>query len=200
MYCESCGATIPDDASTCPNCGVSMALFLQKKAVHTVTQTVPDFVKVPGSQPEANAAPAAVQATANTQPVGADSNTSAVAPAKTPTNKPTKAGYVLGIISALLIVFPYTYALIKTVWIFLIFIIPLSGLILSIIGLIMENGRQPAKAITGIVLSIASPIIILLLYYFIILPVMEELLRSVLSHFSVTYNTVDLLYWPRILI
>ena len=48
MICESCGATIPDDASVCPECGVSTSLFLEKPVLQTVTQTVPGFVKRSG--------------------------------------------------------------------------------------------------------------------------------------------------------
>ena len=184
MYCESCGATIPDDASTCPNCGVSMALFLQKKAVHTVTQTVPDFVKVPGSQPEVNATPA-VQATANAQPVGADSNTVAVTPAKEPANKTAVAGLVLGIISAVLAIFPYTYKLLFEGWGFFLFIIPLFGLAFSIIGLKNENGRRSSKAVAGIILSVVSTIFILCLFFFVFVPgmkMMREIMEDWESH------------------
>ena len=49
MICESCESTIPDDAAVCPVCGVSTALFLTKSNPKLVTQTVPDFVRKPGS-------------------------------------------------------------------------------------------------------------------------------------------------------
>ena len=178
MYCESCSATIPDDASTCPNCGVSMALFLQKKPVHTVTQTVPDFVKAPGSQPEPTEAPAVVQATVNAQPVGAYSNTVAIAPAKNPTNKAAKAGYVLGIITLGLMFFPFTYVLLYRGWGFFLFIIPLLGLIFSIIGLKMENGHRSSKAVAGIILSVVCSIVILCVFFFVFKPAVEKFIRD----------------------
>ena len=178
MYCESCGSTIPDDASTCPNCGVSMALFLQKKPVHTVTQTVPDFVKAPGSQPETTEAPAVVQATVNAQPVGAYSNTVAIAPAKNPTNKAAKAGYVLGIITLGLMFFPFTYVLLYGGWGFFLFIIPLLGLIFSIIGLKMENGHRSSKAVAGIILSVVCSIVILCVFFFVFKPAVEKFIRD----------------------
>ena len=174
MYCESCSATIPDDASTCPNCGVSMALFLQKKPVHTVTQTVPDFVKSPGSQPETTEAPAAVQATANAQPVGAYSNSATVNHAKEPINKTAVAGLVLGIISAVLAIFPYTYFLLFIGWGFFLFIIPLFGLAFSIIGLKDDNGRKSSKASAGIILSVVSSIFILCVFFFVFVPAMKK--------------------------
>ena len=178
MYCESCGSTIPDDVSVCPICGVSLALFLQKKPIHTVTQTIPDFVKTPGSQPEVNAAPAAVQSTANTQPVVADSNSEAVMPAKKPTNKAAKAGYVLGIITLGLMFFPFTYVLLYGGWGFLLFIIPLLGLIFSIIGLKMENGHRSSKAVAGIILSVVCSIVILCVFFFVFKPAVEEFIRD----------------------
>ena len=178
MYCESCSATIPDDASTCPNCGVSMALFLQKKPVHTVTQTVPDFVKAPGSQPETTEAPAVVQATVNAQPVGADSNNVTIAPAKNPTNKAAKAGYVLVIITLGLMFFPFTYVLLYGGWGFFLFIIPLFGLAFSIIGLKDDNGRKSSKAVAGIILSVVCSIVILCVFFFVFKPAIEEFFRD----------------------
>ena len=117
MYCESCGSTIPDDASVCPNCGSAEA-------------------------------PAAVQATANVQPVIADSNSKSVASAEVPTDKMATAGLLLGIVSAVLVFIPYTYKLLYTGWWgFFLFIIPLLGLTFSIIGLKLKNGYISPKAI-----------------------------------------------------
>ena len=190
MYCESCGSTIPDDVSVCPNCGVSMALFLQKKAVHTVTQTVPDFVKAPGSQPETTEAPAAVQATANTQPVVADSNSETVMPAKKPTNKAADVGYVLGIISVVLMFMPVTYFLLYNKWGFFLFIIPLLGLTFSIIGLKSENGRRSSKAVSGIVLSVGCSIVILCVFFFVFVPFIKDFYRKIKEFFPepLTYD------------
>ena len=181
MYCESCGSTIPDDVSVCPNCGVSMALFLQKKPIHTVAQTVPDFVKAPGSQPKTTESPAAVQATANAQPVVADSNTVTIAPAKNPTNKATKAGYVLGLITLGLMFFPFTYVLLYGGWGFFLFIIPLLGLTFSIIGLIKENGHRSSKAVAGIILSVVCSIVILCVFFFVFKPAIEAFFRDFLE-------------------
>ena len=151
MYCESCGSTIPDDASVCPNCGSAEA-------------------------------PAAVQATANVQPVIADSNSKSVTSAEVPTDKMATAGLLLGIVSAALVFISYTYELLYTGWWgFFLFIIPLLGLTFSIIGLKLKNGYISPKAIAGIILSVVSSAIILLLFFLVVVPFTEKIEEMIIN-------------------
>ena len=54
MICESCGSTYDDNLTVCPVCGVSASQSFAEPDLQSVTQTVPPFVRKPGTEPDAN--------------------------------------------------------------------------------------------------------------------------------------------------
>ncbi|MCR4702660.1 MAG: hypothetical protein K5665_03230 [Saccharofermentans sp.] len=193
MLCEACGSTIPDDAATCPECGVSTSLFLVKPALQTVIQTVPDFVKTPGSQPEVQtddmpANTPDTQQTSVQQQVASDTAEIPVNPKvqqeanqQRVIHKNTKRINVSVFISLFLgIIILFTNILFALgfsgsenyyLWIFVAWIV---DLVFSCIGLSESKSIPESKpiAIAGLIICIIDFIITILVFWFVILPIM----------------------------
>lgn len=196
MICESCGNTYDDNLTVCPVCGVSAAQSLAKPDLQTVTQTVPPFVRKPGTEPEAKTEASSTLETdtvientssgstgsesemlANAHSQDKHINYSSVNVSKKKTNAATSVGLVLGIITVVLSLIPYSYFFFVSVIPFILFIIPLLGIILSIIGLLTKQGKNVPKAVAGIILSVVGSVILLVGYYFYFLPAYKQFLN-----------------------
>ena len=163
--CGACGSSYDDNLAACPVCGVSKDLFLAKPNIKLVTQTVPDFVKKPGVELEVNSKPSSGS---NTVPVS-NENSAGIVP-REKTNAATYAGLILGIITVVLSLIPYTYLFFMSTVKPLLFIPPVLGIILSIIGLLSKQGKSVPKAVAGIILSIIGIVVLLVGYYYFFLP------------------------------
>ena len=169
MLCEACGSTIPDDAATCPECGVSTSLFLVKPALQTVTQTVPDFVKTPGSQQVASATSETPEGSTIQQPA-----------AQGTAKKANVFAYIslfLGIIALILVILSArgnsgTVSLFEYAF-FALF----ADIVFSIIGFIKSMSIKESKpiAIAGLIICIIDFIITLLVFALIVWPIMYQM-------------------------
>ena len=161
MVCESCGSTIPDDASVCPECGVSTSLFLVKPALQTVIQTIPDFAKKSGSASDEK------------------SNNVAVNKANTPAYISLFIGIAVMLFSIIVAINPNApYELY-----FFVFAVLIIDLVVSFFGLAesKKNRKSKSLAIASLILCFVCIITYLLVMYFFVLP---HAMESVLNSFS----------------
>ena len=124
MYCSSCGSSVNEGQSFCPNCGAPVAQPAPQPAVQ-VQQTQP--VPQPAAQP------------VYTQPVAASA-----APAKKSRGFAI-AGFILGL---------YTLPMSWVIFLNIISVFTgLAGVIISIIALTKKNGRLKPMAVIGLIMS-----------------------------------------------
>lgn len=132
MYCSSCGSSVNEGQSFCPNCGAPVAQPAPQPAVQVqqpqpVAQPVAQQVQQPVAQP------------VYTQPVAASA-----APAKKSRGFAI-AGFILGL---------YTLPMSWVIFFNIISIFTgLAGVIISIIALTKKNGRLKPMAVIGLIMS-----------------------------------------------
>ena len=128
MYCSSCGSSVNEGQSFCPNCGAPVAQPAPRPAVQVQQpQPVAQQVQQPVAQP------------VYTQPVAASA-----APAKKSRGFAI-AGFILGL---------YTLPMSWVIFFNIISIFTgLAGVIISIIALTKKNGRLKAMAVIGLIMS-----------------------------------------------
>jgi len=155
MFCESCGATIPDGQAFCSNCGAAAP-------AQAPVQAAPQPAPQPVAQPVQYAQPAAqpvqqpvqqyAQPAPQVQPVY-------VQPVVAVPAEPRKssgmaiAGLIMGIFTVIFCWVPV-----------LSWILALLGLIFSIVGIAKKNGGAKGAAIAGLVLTILGVILGIVLY------------------------------------
>ena len=160
MFCESCGASIPDGQSFCSNCGVAAPVQPEAQAAPQPApqpvQPVQQYAE-PAPQPVqqyAQPAPQPVQPVQQyTQPVQ-QAQPVYVQPVVAIPAQPRKssgmaiAGLIMGIFALVLCWFPVVN------W-----ILGLLGLIFSIIGIAKKNGGAKGAAIAGLILTILGVVL-----------------------------------------
>ena len=161
MFCESCGALIPDGQSFCSNCGAPAPA--QAAPVQAAPQPAP--APQPMAQPVqpvqqyAQPAPQPVQPVQQyAQPVQ-QAQPVYVQPVVAIPAQPRKssgmaiAGLIMGIFALVLCWFPVVN------W-----ILGLLGLIFSIIGIAKKNGGAKGAAIAGLILTILGAILSIVMF------------------------------------
>ena len=139
MFCESCGALIPDGQSFCSNCGAAAPVQPAPQAAPQPVQPVQQYAQ-PAPQP--------------VQPVQQYAQPVYVQPVVAIPAQPRKssgmaiAGLIMGIFALVLCWFPVVN------W-----ILGLLGLIFSIIGIAKKNGGAKGAAIAGLILTILGAIL-----------------------------------------
>jgi len=124
MYCSSCGSSVNEGQSFCPNCGAPVAQPAPQPAVQV-------------QQPQPVAQPVA-------QPVYTQPAAASPAPAKKSRGFAI-AGFILGL---------YTLPMSWVIFFNIISIFTgLAGVIISIIALTKKNGRLKAMAVIGLIMS-----------------------------------------------
>ena len=132
MYCSSCGSSVNEGQSFCPNCGAPVAQPAPQPAVQVQQpQPVAQPVAQPVPQPAA-------------QPVYAQPVAASAAPAKKSRGFAI-AGFILGL---------YTLPMSWVIFLNIISVFTgLAGVIISIIALTKKNGRLKAMAVIGLIMS-----------------------------------------------
>ena len=132
MYCSSCGSSVNEGQSFCPNCGAPVAQPAPQPAVQVQQpQPVAQPVAQPVPQPAA-------------QPVYAQPVAASAAPAKKSRGFAI-AGFILGL---------YTLPMSWVIFFNIISVFTgLAGVIISIIALTKKNGRLKAMAVIGLIMS-----------------------------------------------
>lgn len=132
MYCSSCGSSVNEGQSFCPNCGAPVAQPAPQPAVQVQQpQPVAQPVAQPVQQPVA-------------QPVYAQTVAASAAPAKKSRGFAI-AGFILGL---------YTLPMSWVIFFNIISVFTgLAGVIVSIIALTKKNGRLKAMAVIGLIMS-----------------------------------------------
>ena len=156
MFCESCGALIPDGQSFCSNCGAAAPVQPAPQAAPQPVQPVQQYAE-PAPQPVqqyAQPAPQPVQPVQQyAQPVQ-QAQPVYVQPVVAIPAQPRKssgmaiAGLIMGIFALVLCWVPVVN------W-----ILGLLGLIFSIIGIAKKNGGAKGAAIAGLILTILGAIL-----------------------------------------
>ena len=169
MFCESCGASIPDGQAFCSNCGAAAPVQAAQPAPAPVA-AAPVAAPAPAPAPQPMAQPVQpvqpVQQYAQqpmAQPVQQYAQPVAqpvyVQPVVAMPAQPRKssgmaiAGLVMGILTLIFCWVP-----------FLSWILGLLGLIFSIIGIAKKNGGAKGAAIAGLILTILGAIVGIALY------------------------------------
>lgn len=161
MFCESCGASIPDGQAFCSNCGAAapaQAAPVQAAPVQPAPAPAPQPMAQPVQQ-YAQPAPQPVQPVQQyAQPVQ-QAQPVYVQPVVAVPAQPRKssgmaiAGLIMGIFTLIFCWVPVVS------W-----ILGLLGLIFSIIGIAKKNGGAKGAAIAGLVLTILGAIVGIALY------------------------------------
>ena len=156
MFCESCGALIPDGQAFCSNCGAAAPVQPAPQAAPQPVQPVQQYAE-PAPQPVqqyAQPAPQPVQPVQQyAQPVQ-QAQPVYVQPVVAIPAQPRKssgmaiAGLIMGIFAIVLCWFPGVN------W-----ILGLLGLIFSIIGIAKKNGGAKGAAIAGLILTILGVVL-----------------------------------------
>ncbi len=132
MYCSSCGSSVNEGQSFCPNCGAPVAQPAPQPAVQVQQPQ-------PVAQPVAQPVPQPVAKPVYAQPVAASA-----APAKKSRGFAI-AGFILGL---------YTLPMSWVIFFNIISVFTgLAGVIISIIALTKKNGRLKAMAVIGLIMS-----------------------------------------------
>ena len=132
MYCSSCGSSVNEGQSFCPNCGAPVAQPAPQPAVQVQQPQ-------PVAQPVAQPVPQPVAKPVYTQPVAASP-----APAKKSRGFAI-AGFILGL---------YSLPMSCVIFFNIISVFTgLAGVIISIIALTKKNGRLKAMAVIGLIMS-----------------------------------------------
>lgn len=132
MYCSSCGSSVNEGQSFCPNCGAPVAQPAPQPAVQVQQpKPVAQPVAQPVQQPVA-------------QPVYAQPVAASAAHAKKSRGFAI-AGFILGL---------YTLPMSWVIFLNIISVFTgLAGVIISIIALTKKNGRLKAMAVIGLIMS-----------------------------------------------
>ena len=136
MFCESCGSSVPDGTSICPNCGSPIAQAAQPAYQQPAYQQ-PVYQQPAYQQPVVQVQPVVVQ---QQQPAGKSSGLAI-------------AGLIMGIFTLLLCWVPIVG-----------FIFGLLGLIFSIAGIAKKNGGAKGAAVAGLVMTIVGAIVFICLF------------------------------------
>ena len=176
MFCESCGASIPDGQAFCSNCGA--AAPAQAAPVQaTPVQSAP--APAPAPQPMAQPVQPVQQYAQPVQPVQQYAQPVQqvqpvyVQPVVAVPAQPRKssgmaiAGLIMGIFTLIFCWVPVVS------W-----ILGLLGLIFSIIGIAKKNGGAKGAAIAGLVLTILGAILGIALYGLVLGTSMNEYLEQ----------------------
>ncbi len=132
MYCSSCGSSVNEGQSFCPNCGAPVAQPAPQPAVQVQQPQ-------PVAQPVAQPVPQPVAKPVYAQPIAASA-----APAKKSRGFAI-AGFILGL---------YTLPMSWVIFLNIISVFTgLAGVIISIIALTKKNGRLKAMAVIGLIMS-----------------------------------------------
>ena len=149
MFCESCGASIPDGQSFCSNCGAAAPVQPEAQAA---PQPAPQPVQP--VQQYAQPAPQPVQPVQQYTPPVQQVQPVYVQPVVAVPAQPRKssgmaiAGLIMGIFALVLCWVPVVN------W-----ILGLLGLIFSIIGIAKKNGGAKGAAIAGLILTILGVVL-----------------------------------------
>lgn len=178
MFCESCGASIPDGQAFCSNCGAAapaQAAPVQAAPVQPAPAPAPQPMAQPVQpvQQYVQPAPQPVQPVQQyAQPVQ-QAQPVYVQPVVAVPAQPRKssgmaiAGLIMGIFTLIFCWVPVVS------W-----ILGLLGLIFSIIGIAKKNGGAKGAAIAGLVLTILGAIIGIALYGLVLGTSMNEYLEQ----------------------
>ena len=128
MYCSSCGSSVNEGHSFCPNCGAPVAQPAPQPAA-----------QVQQPQPVAQPVPQPAAKPVYTQPAAASP-----APAKKSRGFAI-AGFILGLYSL-----PMSWVIFFNI---ISIFTGLAGVIISIIALTKKNGRLKAMAVIGLIMS-----------------------------------------------
>lgn len=169
MFCESCGASIPDGQAFCSNCGAAAPAQAAPAQAAPVQATPVQPAPAPAPQPMAQPVQPVqqyAQPVQQAQPVY-------VQPVVAVPAQPRKssgmaiAGLIMGIFTLIFCWVPVVS------W-----ILGLLGLIFSIIGIAKKNGGAKGAAITGLVLTILGAILGIALYGLVLGTSMNEYLEQ----------------------
>ena len=154
MFCESCGASIPDGQSFCSNCGAAAPVQPEAQAA---PQPAPQPVQP--VQQYAQPAPQPVQPVQQYTPPVQQVQPVYVQPVVAVPAQPRKssgmaiAGLIMGIFALVLCWVPVVN------W-----ILGLLGLIFSIIGIAKKNGGAKGAAIAGLILTILGVVLSVVMF------------------------------------
>lgn len=164
MFCESCGASIPDGQAFCSNCGAAapaQATPVQPAPVQPAPAPAPQPMAQPVQPVQQYAQPVQQAQPVYVQPVVA-------VPAQSRKSSGMAiAGLIMGIFTLIFCWVPVVS------W-----ILGLLGLIFSIIGIAKKNGGAKGAAITGLVLTILGAILGIALYGLVLGTSMNEYLEQ----------------------
>jgi len=132
MFCESCGASVPEGQSICPNCGAAVAQAAPAAQPVYQQPVAQPVYQQPVAQPVVQVQPVVVQQPA---PAGKSSGMAI-------------AGLIMGIFTLIFCWVPVVG-----------FILGILGLIFSIAGIAKKNGGAKGAAIAGLVLTIIGAIV-----------------------------------------
>lgn len=169
MFCESCGASIPDGQAFCSNCGAAAPAQAAPAQAAPVQATPVQPAPAPAPQPMAQPVQPVQQ---YAQPVQ-QAKPVYVQPVVAVPAQPRKssgmaiAGLIMGIFTLIFCWVPVVS------W-----ILGLLGLIFSIIGIAKKNGGAKGAAITGLVLTILGAILGIALYGLVLGTSMNEYLEQ----------------------
>lgn len=183
MFCESCGASIPDGQSFCSNCGAAAPVQAapaaqpapQPAAQPQPAQPVQQYAQ-PAPQP-AQPVQQYVQPVQQVQPVY-------VQPVVAVPAQPRKssgmaiAGLIMGIFAVILCWFPVVN------W-----VLALLGLIFSIVGIAKKNGGAKGAAIAGLILTILGVVLSIAMFGAILGTSMNQYLEQAESAASAIAET-----------
>lgn len=186
MFCESCGASIPDGQSFCSNCGAAAPVQPEAQTAPQPVQPVQQYAE-PAPQPVqqyAQPAPQPVQPVQQyAQPVQ-QAQPVYVQPVVAIPAQPRKssgmaiAGLIMGIFALVLCWFPVVN------W-----ILGLLGLIFSIVGIAKKNGGAKGAAIAGLILTILGVVLSVVVFGAILGTSMNQYLEQAESAASAIAET-----------
>ena len=186
MFCESCGALIPDGQSFCSNCGAAAPVQPALQAAPQPVQPVQQYAE-PTPQPvQQYAQPAPqpvqpvqqyVQPVQQAQPVYAQPVVAIPAQPRKSSGMAI-AGLIMGIFALVLCWFPVVN------W-----ILGLLGLIFSIIGIAKKNGGAKGAAIAGLILTILGVVLSVVVFGAILGTSMNQYLEQAESAASAIAET-----------
>lgn len=186
MFCESCGALIPDGQSFCSNCGAAAPVQPALQAAPQPVQPVQQYAE-PTPQPvQQYAQPAPqpvqpvqqyVQPVQQAQPVYAQPVVAIPAQPRKSSGMAI-AGLIMGIFALVLCWFPVVN------W-----ILGLLGLIFSIVGIAKKNGGAKGAAIAGLILTILGVVLSVVVFGAILGTSMNQYLEQAESAASAIAET-----------
>lgn len=148
MFCESCGASVPDGQAFCSNCGAP------------VTQAAPQAAPAQPvyQQPVAQPVQPVYQQPVVAQPVVAQPVVAQPAVQQVIVQQPKSSG--LAIAGLIMGIFTLIFCWVPVVG----FILGILGLIFSIAGIAKKNGGAKGAAIAGLVMTILGAVISIIMF------------------------------------